>query len=409
VTSPAARRAVSPPVVSPATASPATASPATASPAVVGPHAVARETADAGLIRFVWALAVVPPLLALAQVLANTRDYCQPAVVVAVWLVVLASGAWLVPRLRTGGLGALETAGAIGISLGAVVATGAFHRMNDATGGIDLAVLGTAWLLVLLVLRRPVWVWLPAALLVFAVHALFLVRDEGPHRIVLPALAAAAYVIATAMLVFAALRSALDSHVEGAARQAALASQLAAERAAEAAVEQERRGRLMVLEREALPLLRAIADGTLDSGDPGVRELCARHAAVLRQSLVGRVPGGGLAAGLEPALESAAARGLTVTVQLIQDPGTAPLVAQAACAAVAAVLGTLPPQPAVLTVLAAGADTELHLTFGTPPPAAVDLTPFGRGLPGAARWHAAVSATDDGGGCLEISWRGGAG
>jgi hypothetical protein len=383
-------------------------------------HQVARDTADAGLSRLVWTLAVVPPLLALAQTLANVHDYRQPAVAVVVWLAVLGAGRWLVPRLRTGGLGALETAAAIAIAVAAVAALGAVHRADNSMGGVDLAVFGTTGLLVLLVLSRSAWVWLPATLLVFAVHSALLIRSGGPHRIVLSELTAAAYIIAGMLLVFAALRSALVAHVGLAARQAALDSRLGAERAAQTAVEQERRGRLAMLERDALPLLRAIADGTLDPGEESVRDRCARHAAVLRQSLAGSAlngsalngsalngsaPGGELAAGLGPALRSAEARGLTVTVQLLDEPEVSPPVARAVFAAVDVVLGALPPHPVVLTVLPAGAVTELYLTFGRPLRAAVDLTRTGRDLPAAACWRAAVSVTEDGGGCLEVSWR----
>ena len=56
------------------------------------------------------------------------------------------------------------------------------------------------------------------------------------------------------------------------------------------------------------------------------------------------------------------------TVQLIGDPGTPqPPVVRAVLAAVDAVLSVLPPHQAVLTVLAAGEDVELYLTFSSPP------------------------------------------
>ena len=90
----------------------------------------------------------------------------------------------------------------------------------------------------------------------------------------------------------------MSVHVRLAARRASLASRSAAERAAAAAIGQERQSRLAVLEREALPLLRSIADGTLDATTGDVRDRCARHAAVLRHSLTGRATDSGeLAAG----------------------------------------------------------------------------------------------------------------
>ena len=111
-------------------------------------------------------------------------------------------------------------------------------------------------------------------------------------------------------------------------------------------------------------------------------------------------------AALEQALRAAAARGLPVTVQLIGDPGTPrPSVARAVLATVDAVLSALPPHQVMLTVVAAGDDVELYLTFSAPLRAVPDLTRFGLDVPAAARWHASVSATETGGGYLEVSWR----
>lgn len=358
-------------------------------------------------MRLAGALAVIMPCIALVQVLANLRDYRQPAAAIVVWLAVLGAGAWLMPRLRTGGLAAGEAAAAILIALTAVAAIGAVHRARGASGSVDLAILGTGGLLVLVVMSRSARVWIPAALLVFAVHGALLIRAGGLNPLNLSELSAAGYIIAAVLIVFAALRPALAMRVSLAARQAALASRSAAERAAAAAIQQERQSRLAVLEKEALPLLRGIADETLDPTEASVREKCARHAAVLRHSLTGDAPGAGeLMAGLGPALQAAAARGLPVTVQLIGDPGTPrPSVVRAVLATMDAVISALPPHQVMLTVLASGDDVELYLTFGTPLRTAPDLTRFGVDLPAAACWHASVSATESGGGCLEVSWR----
>lgn len=373
----------------------------------VNHHKVARDTAEAGLMRFIAALAVIPPSLALVHTLANSRDYSQPATAIVVWLAVLGAGAWLVPQLRTGGLAAGETAAAIAIAVAAVAVTGAVYQAHGAPGGVDLAILGTAWLLVLIVMSHSARVWIPAGMLVFAVQAALLIRGGGLNPLSLSRLAAAGYIIATVLIAFAALRQALDMHVGMAARQASLASRSAAERAAAAAIQQERQGTLAVLEKEALPLLRGIADGTLDPAARSVRDRCARHAAVLRHSLAGGVPGGGeLTAALEPALRAAAARELPVTVQVIGDPGAPPPpVARAALATVDAVLRVLPPDQVTLTVLASGDDVEIYLTFGVPPRARPDLARFGLNLPAAVRWHAALRATVSDGGYLEVSWR----
>ncbi|HEV3382422.1 MAG TPA: hypothetical protein VG142_15765 [Trebonia sp.] len=381
---------------------------------MVSPQKAAWDTVEAGLTSLLRALAVVLPSLALLQVLADAHDYRQPVVAVLVWLAVLGAGTWLVPRSRAGGLTTGETAAAIAIAVAAVAAIGAVHRPDSDPGHVNLAVLGTVWLLALVVMSHSARVWIPVALLVFAVEGALLFYGQGLNRLSLSQLGAAGYIIAAVLIAFAALRPTLDTHVTMAVRQAALANRAAAERAAAAAIKQERRGRLAVLEEEALPLLRGIADGTLDPADAGVREQCARHAAVLRDVLTdgappgapGGVPGGELLATLQPTLRAAGARGLPVTVQPIGDPGSpAPPIARAVRAAIEAVLGALPPHQTRLTVLAAGDDIELYLIFSAPLRATPDLTGIGNDVPAAACWHAALNVTETGGGFLEVSWR----
>jgi hypothetical protein len=374
---------------------------------VVSPHEVARDTAEAGLTRLVRALAVIMPSLALLQALANSSDYRQPAAAIAVWLAVLGAGAWLAPRLRAGGLTAGETAAAIAIAIAALAAIGAVHRAHGTPGSVDLAILGTVWLLLMVVVSHSARVWVPVALLFLAVQGVLLIREQGLNLVSLSQLGAAGYIVAAVLIAFAALRPTLAVHVSMAARQASLVSRSAAERAAAAAVRQERDGRLAVLEEEALPLLRGIADGTLDPTEERVRAQCAQHAAVLRGALTNAAPPGGeLVAGFERALQAVAAPGLLGAVQLIGDPGTPqPPVARAALAALDAVLNALPPHQVVLTVLASGEDVELYLTFSAPLRAVPDLTRYGLDVPAAARWHASLSTTETGEGFLEVSWR----
>ena len=385
---------------------------------MVSPQKAAWDTVEAGLTSLLRALAVVLPSLALLQVLADAHDYRQPVVAVLVWLAVLGAGTWLVPRSRAGRLTTGETAAAIAIAVAAVAAIGAVHRPDSDPGHVNLAVLGTVWLLALVVMSHSARVWIPVALLVFAVEGALLFYGQGLNRLSLSQLGAAGYIIAAVLIAFAALRPTLDTHVTMAVRQAALANRAAAERAAAAAIKQERRGRLAVLEEEALPLLRGIADGTLDPADAGVREQCARHAAVLRDVLTdgapggasgggpGGTPGGELLTALQPTLRAAGARGLPVTVQLIGDPGSpAAPIARAVLAAIEAVLGALPPHQTRLTVLAAGDDIELYLIFSAPLRATPDLTGVGNDVPAAAGWHVALNVTETGGGFLEVSWR----
>jgi hypothetical protein len=267
--------------------------------------------------------------------------------------------------------------------------------------------LGTAWLLAMVALSRTALAWVPGGLAVFAVHAVLLIRAEGANPLGLAQLQAAGYILVVILSAFAALRPTLAMHGSIVARRASLASKSAAERAAAAAIHQDRRSRLALLEMEALPLLRGIADGTLDPGADEVRQRCTRHAAVLRHSLADRASGPGrVVAWLEPALQAASARGMLANVQVIGDPGDPPPeVAHALPAAVDAVLSVLPPHQVMLTVLASGDDVELYLTFSEPLRAAPDVARFGTDVPAAAHWHAAAEVEETGAGCLEISWR----
>jgi hypothetical protein len=377
----------------------------------VSHHEVVRDTAEFGVLRMAWVLAAVLPGAALVQVLANAHDYRRPAVAVGVWLVMLAVAIWVVPRIRADGLTGREAAAAVMIAVAAVVIVGLDHRAHYAPRRADLAILGTAWLLALVALSRPPRAWISGALVVLAAHTVLVIRAGGANKLSLAQLEAGGYILAAFLVAFAALRPTLALHTTITTRRARLASRSAAERAAAAAVLADRRSRRAVLEMEVLPLLRGIADGTLDPAAGQVRERCARQAAVLRHSLTDtdRAPGTGeLMAGLEPAVRAASARGLLVNVQVIGDPGIAePQVARAVLAALDAVIGALPPHQVVLTVLASGDDVELYLTFSEPfrRSPAPDVTRFGRDVPAAARWHATVDAGETGPGCLEIGWR----
>jgi hypothetical protein len=241
-------------------------------------------------------------------------------------------------------------------------------------------------------------------------HAVFVVRLFGVTPLGLERLSAAAFILVVFLVVFATLRPTVRTHAGLAVRSAAMASRSAAERAAVAAVRADRRRRLSLLEVEALPLLRGIADGILDPADPAVRERCARHAAELRRVLADRSRAAGLLAELEPALRSAAARGLPVEVQVVGQPKRpVPEVAAAALAAVDSTLSALPPHPernpVLLTVLAAGDDVELYVAFERPPPTAPDLSALREHVPAAAQWSAVLDVNDAGAGCLEVRWR----
>ena len=312
-----------------------------------------RDVTEAAVPRFAAILAAVLPVGLLVQVLAELPDYRQPAVPFAVWLSLLVAAWWVIPRVRGGGLTRRQAAVAVAVAVAAVAAVGWDRRPHSPSGVLDWSILGAVWLLALAALSRPAWEWVPGALLVLAVNGFFIVRLLGTTAPGIARLAAATYVVAVILSVFAALRPTLRVHAGLAARRAELASRSAAERAAVAAIEEDRRDRFALLEVEALPLLRGIADGSLDPADDAVRQECARHATTLRRALVDRARlGRELLAGLEPALGAARGRGLQIEIQVVGDPGLPSRdAAQATADAVDAVLRALPPQTVTMTVL----------------------------------------------------------
>ncbi|HEY1642804.1 MAG TPA: hypothetical protein VGG35_19085 [Streptosporangiaceae bacterium] len=373
---------------------------------MVSRAAVVSDAYDSELPRMAAMLAAVWQITLLIQVVAYLPDYRQPAVVTGVWLGMLAAAAWLVPQARAGGLTSWQAAAAVAV---AVVAVAVVGWERQAHGSVDWSVVGTGWLLALVALSRPTRAWITGALLVFTAHAVFAVRLLGTTSLSLARLAATAYTLVVILVIFGALRPALLAYARLAARRAALLSRSAAEGAAAAAVRADRRARLALLEAEALPLLRGIAEERLDIADATVRERCARHAAALRRALSDRPAAGGLLARLEPALAAARSRGVAAEVQVIGDPDPVPpAVAAATVAAVDRLLGVLAPQPVLLTMLASGDDVELYMAFDRPPaglPEGADVADLARAVPEAARWSAAVDAGQDGASCLEIRWR----
>ena len=368
------------------------------------------EATESAAPRFVGAVAIALPAGLLVQALFDHASYRHPVVPVVVWLGMLVAAAWLLPRARTGDLSNAHAAVAIVMAVVAVTAIGLDRRDTGAAMSVDWTILGVVWLFALLALITPAWVWVPGSALVTGIHAVFVLDALGLSPLGWTRVAASCYAVVSILTVFAALRPALRTHADMAVRRAALASRSAAERAAVAAIGAARRSRLSLLEVETLPLLRGIADGTLDPADGAVRRRCAQHAATLRRALVDRAQSG-LLDGLEPVLAAARARNVVVEVQAIDDPGRpSEDVMGATVAAVGRVLRALPPQPVILTVLRSGDEAEMFVIFERTPVLDVgelvrDVAGLGSAVPEAAAWRAVLEAENSGPGCLEVRWR----
>ena len=386
---------------------PVTENPAGRPSALPSSGGMVRDAYEAELPRMAGMVAAFWQLTLLIQVVSYLPDYRYPAVPIAVWLGMLVAAVWLVPRARTGRFAGPEALVAIAVAITAVALVGWDRRVHGAGGTADWSVIGTGWLLALVAMCRPAWVWGSAAVLVVAAHAILTIHVLGVTPLCLARLAATGYTVVVILVVFAALRPAVRTYAAMATRRAELASRSAAERAAAAAVHEDRLGRLALLEQQVLPLLRDIATGTLDLADGEVRARCGRQAAALRRALLDRPQHGGLLlADIAPALSAARARGVPMEVRVVGDPGRPPTeVAGATLAAVSGVVNALPPHPVTLTVLASEDGVEMYMTFDKPPQAAPDVTGLARKVPATSAWRATVDVDDSGAGCLEIRWR----
>jgi hypothetical protein len=367
--------------------------------------AVVQEYAS-GLPRIFGMIVVIWQLTLLIQIISYRYAYRQAWAAFAVWFGLVAVAFWLVPRTRAGGLTRRDSAIAIVAVIFAVCMLGWEHRLRGAEGSVDWSVFGTSWLLALVAVSRPAWEWVSGAVSVLIAHIAFDYEVVGVTALSLSRLTASVNALVVLLVIFAALQPTVRTHARLAAQRVALASRSAAERAAAAAVREDRRERLALLETGALPLLRGIADGTLDPADPEVREQCARHAATMRRALVDQSPAGSwLLAELGSALTSAREHGVPVEVQVVGDPGApVPEVARAARDAVDSLVSALPSQPVLLTVLASGSDVELYVAFEQPPRTAPDLARLEARVPAVAHWSASVDVSDAGSGCLEVHW-----
>ena len=384
--------------------------------AAVAPDGAVADATESAAPRLLTTVAIALPAGLLVQALVSHASYRLPVVPVLVWLGMLAAAAWLAPPARAGQLRTGRAVAAVLVAAAAVTAIGLDRKVAGPAGTtVDWTILGTIWLLGLIALGSRARLWVPGTALIFGIHAIFVVRALGVSPLGLSRLAASAYAVVGILAVFAALRPALRTHAEIAVRRAALASQSAAERAAAAAISEVRREQLQLVEAEALPLLRGIADGTADPADSTVRAQCSQHAATIRRALADRRrPGAaGLLASLEPVLSAARSRRVPVEVQVIGDPGQpADDVAHATRAAADGVLRALRPQSTMLTAIASEDQVELFLTFERAPAAASEVAGLRHGVDGLrqdvradAAWQAMLDVEDTGQGCLEVRWR----
>ncbi|MBL7497667.1 ATP-binding protein [Frankia nepalensis] len=195
------------------------------------------------------------------------------------------------------------------------------------------------------------------------------------------------YGFSTLQLLVTVAGPVLMATAETTTRAAALDAELGAAQEAAAAVRRDRARRLARLDRDVLPLLRAVVDGSADPRDEDIRRLCASRARALRRMLVGSGGRAGPLAELETAIDAAEARGATVVLQVAGDLAAVPReVREQIVDLVSETLLATPPGRVMVTLLCDGAAGEGYLSYplAAPEAAATGLdwpaAPVGAGL-----------------------------
>ncbi len=236
-----------------------------------------------GVAKAVVSVALLWHLFSLSMLVTNWQAYRSGGVVVAAWVVMLVVGIVLAVRVTgRGGVNGPQAAAATAVLLAATLAViascdgpGLLNHANWVTGGFG-------WFIVILAVYRPAWE-AAAGLAVLAAADLVAVavRFHG-------ALSAVAFIVGTLFSIgilqlgTIAVFRILNGNVDTAAGAVRTVNALEIDRAARAAIVQDRAARDHKLDRDLFPLVRGLADGSLDPGSAATRQRCDVAAGVLR-------------------------------------------------------------------------------------------------------------------------------
>jgi hypothetical protein len=362
-----------------------------------------RQDYAAGLRRTVSIVVAGVQLLLLLPLAASWHRYPAPSLAMAMWLVLAATAtpaAWVLWRRA---LYRREAAAVVLVAIAGAVAMGFGTRPEDVTRTVNwFGVDAVPVLLTVVASSRPVREWVPAALLTNAVVLSVGVGRAGTDPVVLIQLFAASYGVWTILIQVATMGPVLRSTAETTTRAAEAEAELAARREAAGAVSRDRQRRHQHLDKEILPLLRGIAEGTADPRTDVVRQACATQAALLRRRLGTSLRPGRLGR-LEAVVEAAEACGVAVEVQLAGDLTDAPTAVRAEIIdTVDEALDAAPGGPALLTVLSSDTGGSVYVSF---PAAGMTGAPFVPVPGGGTRLTEVRADVTDGHACLEVHWR----
>jgi hypothetical protein len=225
-----------------------------------------------------WHLAGAGPLL-VAHLGSYPSDQFQIAAWCAIALIIAAGSVLLLRGSQSRGTGWALAAAALAIST-AVAAT----CPPDQMLATDWAWGTAGWVGVLVLLRRPL-AELGVFLTLEGVATFAVLTRDGLHRSTVAAFITVLAGSAGIQLAIAVAAGALNVPARQAADAATREADVTARRAVADRIRGARRARWLELRATAEPLLRGLATGTADPGDPATQRACAVEAARLRRLL----------------------------------------------------------------------------------------------------------------------------
>lgn len=242
----------------------------------------------------------------------------EPVASVLLWAAVAAGAASLVVIIRHRPLDGAEALMALAFTI-LVVLTGAAMTSGDEVIRIyDWAgTIAPTVLLLPITVSRPIRQWALAVAVIVGVELVVGLLRLGSQPLEVVRLLGLFYGVSTIQLLATVAGPVLRATAETTTAAAAMDAELGAIQDAAAAVRRDRARRLARLNRDVLPLLRAVAEGGADPREEPVRRLCASRARALRRMLVGGTGGpAGPLIELETAIDAAEARGALVVLQV---------------------------------------------------------------------------------------------
>jgi len=354
--------------------------------------------------------AVLAGVVVLAVPAFGYRHHAQPSLAslrpvapvasVLLWAVFAVGAARIVAVIRRRPLDGPETLGTL-VFTAAVVLGGAAITSGDQVIRIyDWAgTVAPAVLLLPITVSRPMRQWMLAVAVVIGVELAVGLPRIAARPLDNGRLLGAVFGLATVQLLVTIagplLRATADATMSAAAQDA----RLGAAQDSAAAVRRDRARRLARLNRDVLPLLRAVADGVLDPRDDTVRRQCGSRARALRRMLTGGAAGP--LPQLETAIDAAEARGALVVLQVAGDLwAVARDVREELVDLLSELLRMVPPGRVTVTLLCDGGSGFVSY----PVAASQRAAPGEDALPAQTRHLVAHTEYDDDNAVVELRW-----